>query len=609
MKTTSVLVVFCVVLSAASPSRCEERTACFFGKDMLGFLAKPSIPSEAEQQEIADRWSWTLHIRGHESSQSPFRADVEFGSTSYSSVPDEVPDVLFRHGSRVYSRIVWDSIGYFLEGIHNEGQCELLFSWLHKNWPQRLNDSQFRRVIKEIRADAKDLPFEIFQEDVEDGPLLGQCIEKNGIWLVHFILVEATSVIEYKYAIDKNNRVARLRRILVEGPEFPKEWRIEDPPRAIRDRVAVKFDHFYRSQRLVERAAFLPELRKALESPSRDDRLSACWRIANIKQEARAAVPELRKVLTDPDKTIRDAATCALRHIGPDAKEALPDLRATLNDKEPKVREGAAYALLEIGSPELRIEAAKVVEELGYQAHDSMIGLGHAENDENAEVKAAAKAALEKIRQAQNEWRRQFRPAPVLAVPEMRKLLTGSDATRRYKTAIALGRIGPDAKDAVPELGEMVVNDGRSWGRQYSAWALGKIGPAAETALPQLRKALADPNPEVRIAAAEAIDTIQPASESEVKKALDDKNLHAREKAIGALLKRKDTAEIRKRLVGADTDFRLAVMNATKWVADGTQKGRRGLLADMIPELKKALDDKSELVRKAAAEALKTIGE
>ena len=45
--------------------------------------------------------------------------------------------------------------------------------------------------------------------------------EKDGIWLAHFLCIEGASVVEYKYVISKKNGVARLRRVLIDGPENP----------------------------------------------------------------------------------------------------------------------------------------------------------------------------------------------------------------------------------------------------------------------------------------------------------------------------------------------------------------------------------------------------
>ena len=56
---------------------------------------------------------------------------------------------------------------------------------------------------------------------------------------------------------------------------------------------------------------------------------------------------------------------------------------------------------------------------------------------------------------------------------------------------VALGKIGPEAKDAVPALTEL-LNDKNENVRSAAAIALGGIGPAAKSAVPALTKLLKD---------------------------------------------------------------------------------------------------------------------
>jgi hypothetical protein len=108
------------------------------------------------------------------------------------------------------------------------------------------------------------------------------------------------------------------------------------------------------------------------------------------------------------------------------------------------------------------------------------------------------------------------------------------DRTRRG-AAIALGQIGPAAKDAVPALIE-VLKDKDDRVRNYAASALGKIGPAA---VPALMEALKDKDINVRNAAVRALGQIGPAAKAAVPslKAMseNDTSAYARGAAARAL--------------------------------------------------------------------------
>jgi HEAT repeat protein len=106
----------------------------------------------------------------------------------------------------------------------------------------------------------------------------------------------------------------------------------------------------------------------------------------------------------------------------------------------------------------------------------------------------------------------------------------------RGQVAAGLGAIGPAAAEAVPGLLKCLDDRDRSV-RLYAADALGKIGPAAHDAIRILCKQLQDPDATVRLTAADALGGIGPAEESirELRAALDDLNAKVRTQAALAL--------------------------------------------------------------------------
>jgi HEAT repeat protein len=103
----------------------------------------------------------------------------------------------------------------------------------------------------------------------------------------------------------------------------------------------------------------------------------------------------------------------------------------------------------------------------------------------------------------------------------------------REHAAEALGDIGPEAKEAVPPLIE-VLKDKEPRVRRDAARSLGQIGPAAKVAAPQLAALLKDEDANVREAAARALRQL--AVEPEAKNGLKWAPKRALQAADRALL-------------------------------------------------------------------------
>jgi HEAT repeat protein len=124
---------------------------------------------------------------------------------------------------------------------------------------------------------------------------------------------------------------------------------------------------------------------------------------------------------------------------------------------------------------------------------------------------------------------------------EWMKMLKGEDPIGKYAAINAVGKIGPEAKEAIPILIETIrevrnrdkrilfacnkallgmgkeivpqmislLKDDTWEMRRGAAWILGKLGPDARDALPALTEALNDTNPAVRLQAQESLNKIQ----------------------------------------------------------------------------------------------------
>ena len=169
-------------------------------------------------------------------------------------------------------------------------------------------------------------------------------------------------------------------------------------------------------------------------------------------------------------------------------------------------------------------------------------------------------------------------PGAKAAVPELIEALKVEEAEFRDQVAFTLAMIGPDASPAVPALIQSLSDENPDV--CYTAcYALGKIGPAAKAALAALMANLNSDDSFLRLASVWAMLRIQP----------QDKGVAQR--AIPLLiegLEMQDRELVRVECAAALGDI-----------------GSRARSA--VPALSKALQDPSEAVRSAAAEALQKI--
>jgi HEAT repeat protein len=97
--------------------------------------------------------------------------------------------------------------------------------------------------------------------------------------------------------------------------------------------------------------------------------------------------------------------------------------------------------------------------------------------------------------------------ANVAAIPSLIRSLKMRDPAARSRAAIALGKMGPEAKEAVPALAAALKDRDVSV-KAAAAHALGKIGPDAKGALDELQKLAKQPA--LREVATEAVKQIGP---------------------------------------------------------------------------------------------------
>jgi HEAT repeat protein len=266
-----------------------------------------------------------------------------------------------------------------------------------------------------------------------------------------------------------------------------------------------------------------PEAKEAVEPllklMARDEhfpRRAAIYGLMGIGPEAKAAVPALTDLLTHEDFHTQYWACRALREIGPEAKTAAPVLVELLRDGVPSkpryaasVRRHAAQALGGIGP------------DVGAEARDA---LAAALKDPIDPVREDAAIALGKLG-----------PFAKPAVPALEEALDKGPFSARVHAAKSLWLITGETERAVDvligELGDF------NWGL-LSAQVLGEMGSKASTAVPALTDLFQSVDPHQRVAAADALLRVDPESKAAVpalKELLDHEDEEIRAAAVELL--------------------------------------------------------------------------
>jgi len=202
----------------------------------------------------------------------------------------------------------------------------------------------------------------------------------------------------------------------------------------------------------------VPQLIGSLSDPNPEVRTEAAGALGRLNSGATEALPQLATMmLRDADPDVRAAAAGAIGKMAPASRAVVGDLAAALNDPEPHVRMKAALALVS-----LKEEARPAIPELVKAADDE-------DNDTDLDT------FILTIRQ--------------IAIRALGTAATGTDAAVSIMSEI-LSRPAPDETRAIAVHG------------------LGLAGAYANHTVPLLRDLLRDHNPDVRIAAEEAIARI-----------------------------------------------------------------------------------------------------
>jgi len=269
---------------------------------------------------------------------------------------------------------------------------------------------------------------------------------------------------------------------------------------------------------LMEQAAIqsIPYFIKAFAYCNRISRKAAADALIDQGTITASAIPDIVTILAESNSQIQQYATSILSRLdGKAASQAVPALLTAINSHHRHIR---SFGITVLGN-------------LGVFAREAIPKLVTVLGDTNAEVRIAAAEALGKI---DFEWSRyegvktaipfivttlakthQFEEFiavginPNAFLPLFVTGLKDKDINVRCATALLLGKMGPSAAQAVPDLAS-ALDDEDNTVRRIALNALGKIGPSAAKALPIIVTARADKEETIRQAAKKALDKIEP---------------------------------------------------------------------------------------------------
>jgi RNA polymerase sigma factor (sigma-70 family) len=292
-------------------------------------------------------------------------------------------------------------------------------------------------------------------------------------------------------------------------------------------------------------SAAVPALVRAL----RQDKLEVrAWAALTLLRIGPDAVPAVSEVLQEPD---RERRFCALVALAGGGAKAVPFLAAALKDPDHDIRASAAQYLGVIGNRDkseprqivvgLLPTRGQTVTLLGADVREAVPFLERVLKDRDTNIRAMAAEALGKIG-----------PDARAALPALLRLWEGKDDSPSVGvlTAVfkALWQIDPiaaaRARVSVQGLNQRLPGRFRQWAGGAPPGAAGPAVPIeVKRAIPILIQALADKDPDTRAGAATALGEIGPDAAAAIpalKRALQDENEAVRVAAAKALNRMRD---------------------------------------------------------------------
>jgi len=248
----------------------------------------------------------------------------------------------------------------------------------------------------------------------------------------------------------------------------------------------------------------VPYLIDALKSKDKEIRGIALTALATIGPGSGAAVPRLIEMLEDPE-FCKDAAV-VLGRMGPAAEPAVPILIKALNGSNEGLAFEVPLTLAELG-PVAKAAVPALIEKVksgDFTAAMVLGRIGPEAKDAIPALKEALKNEITRVEAAGSLW--DITRQKELVIPVLKADVRGSTFSNDKALKI-IARMGAEAKEMVP----FVIEHLKANENPYAAIALGKIGPAAKSAVPVLKAIIQKhtkvdlSNSELRLASLQAL--------------------------------------------------------------------------------------------------------
>ncbi len=254
----------------------------------------------------------------------------------------------------------------------------------------------------------------------------------------------------------------------------------------------------------------VPALIDLLKSDNAEVQAHAAAALGAIGHDAKPAAKALASAIRDGDEMVRREAIEALQKIRPGPAVMLPILGELLKDGSPVVRTRIMAALAEHGSRAMRLLVPALENEK--TAYFACLVISEIGPDAKKAVPALVKLLGTKDQALQREAIMALAAIGPAAQPAVDKLAGIIDCPVNGVPAIyALGSIGAVSDDVNSKLAKKAEGDDAIV-KTVSAWTLAKLHPGEERfarrAVKLLVEALKSGDPQVRLAAAKALETL-----------------------------------------------------------------------------------------------------
>lgn len=263
-------------------------------------------------------------------------------------------------------------------------------------------------------------------------------------------------------------------------------------------------------------------LSEVIDDPSSTVAQASCAinAVGYMGQDGAAAAPALKRAIKDKDTTARGVAAWSIGRLGLPASEVLPLLLEVCADPHHNLRMYAVNSLGEVGSAEgtpcivkalhdewqplsnAACDALAKMKTVDERALKEMVPMLHDPNPSRAYkafLKIGSKSAPVlivalkdpdyNVRANAAKILGEIGPEAAIAIPALSHVLETDDAA--YVSAEASRALGKMGKAAVQPLMRSLTNARKCY-RPFVAEALGKIGPDAAEAIPAIRQAMAE---------------------------------------------------------------------------------------------------------------------